>query len=150
MKGQNSYPGFTLFETLVVMMIILSFVFLPTLSLRSWYSQLEKAFFYYRFEKSILHLQQVAIADHRNTRIDLYPDRNLIIFYTNHTTLSWRELNIPESIRLVSQGSVLFSAGKGNISTNQAGSGNIPKIVFTDEGQVIYQFQIGSGRFEKK
>ena len=146
----SSESGFTLFETLLVLFLVCSFVLLPTIALKSWQSQLEKKFFYYQFEKSILHLQQVAITDHRGTRIELHKDQQRIIFYTIHTELPWKRLNVPDAIQLERRDTIFFSAGKGNISTDQPGNGNIPKVVFYDNGQIIYQFQMGSGRFERK
>lgn len=143
-------PGFTLIETLIVFFIVCTFILLPTIALKSWQQQLEKAFFYYQFEKSVLHLQQVAIVDQKGTRIDLDKSQQYILFFTNHTELPWRKLELPGSIRLESKNSIFFSSSKGNISTDQYQNGNIPKIVFSDEDQVIYQFQIGSGRFERK
>lgn len=149
LKKRNE-AGFTLIETLIVLALICTFILLPTIALKNWQQQLEKNFFYYQFEKSILHLQQVAIADQQGTRIDLDKSQQYILFYTNHTQLPWRQLEPPDTIKLESGDSIFFNATKGNISTNQEGNGNIPKIVFTDQGQVIYQFQIGSGRFEKQ
>lgn len=146
----SSESGFTLFETLLVLFLVCSFVLLPTIALKSWQSQLEKKFFYYQFEKSILHLQQVAITDYRGTRLELHKDQQRIIFYTIHTELPWKRLNVPDNIQLESKDTIFFSAGKGNISTDQPGNGNIPKVVFYDNGQIIYQFQMGSGRFERK
>lgn len=149
-KRKNS-PGFTLFETMIVLALVCAFVLLPTIAIKSWQKQLEKTFFYYQFEKSTLHLQQVAIADHQRTQIHLYDRSQLIDFYTSHTELPWRKLDVPESITLGSGYSIFFKAGSGNISTNQPGNGSIPKVVFIDEGEVItYQFQMGSGRFERK
>ncbi|MBU5359686.1 type II secretion system GspH family protein [Enterococcus raffinosus] len=150
LKKKNN-AAFTLIETLLVLALVCAFVLLPTITIKNWQHQLEKTFFYYQFEKSTLHLQQVAIADHQKTRIDLYSSSQLIDFYTNHTELPWRKLFVPKSITLGSKYSIYFKAGSGNISTDQPGNGNIPKVVFTDEGKVItYQFQMGSGRFERK
>jgi len=147
---RKTSAGFTLIEILIVLVVVCSFVLLPTIALKSWQRQLEKKFFYYQFEKSILHLQQVAITDYRGTRIELHQKQQFIIFYTVHTELPWKQLDIPQSIHLESKDTIYFSAGKGNISTDQPGNGNIPKVVFSDEGQVVYQFQMGSGRFERK
>jgi competence protein ComGD len=149
MYKRNKFSGFTLIETLIVLALVCAFVLLPTIAIKNWQHQLEKTLFYYQFEKSTLHLQQVAIADHQRTRISLNSSSQLIDFYTNHTELSWRILPVPKSIKLGSRYSIYFKAGSGNISTDQPG--NIPKVVFTDEGKVItYQFQMGSGRFERK
>lgn len=90
------------------------------------------------------------LLDHRGTRIELHKDQQRIIFYTIHTELPWKRLNVPDAIQLESRDTIFFSAGKGNISTDQPGNGNIPKVVFYDNGQIIYQFQMGSGRFERK
>ncbi|MDT2382417.1 competence type IV pilus minor pilin ComGD [Enterococcus avium] len=146
MYKRNKFSGFTLIETLIVLALVCAFVLLPTIAIKSWQHQLEKNFFYYQFEKSTLHLQQVAIADHQRTRISLNSSSQLIDFYTNHTELSWRILPVPKSIKLGSRYSIYFKAGSGNVSTDQPGNGNIPKVVFTDEGKVItYQFQMESG-----
>ncbi|MGM0173322.1 competence protein ComGD [Enterococcus sp. DIV0788_1] len=152
-QKRNDVEGFTLIELLIVLIVVISFVLLPTLALKSWQEELEKRFFYYQFEKSVLHVQQMAITDHRGTQVDLYQDQQLIIFFTNDTKLAWRQLEVPESITLVSENSILFSAGKGNISTTQIGVGSIPRVIFTESNaqqRVIYQFQLGSGRFERK
>lgn len=149
-KSKNK-AGFTLIETLIVLAVVCSFVLLPTLAINKWQQRLEKVFFYYHFEKSSLHIQQVAIADQHSTRIDLYKDSRLIVFFTNHTELPWRKLEVPAEIRLQSGDSILFKAGTGNISTTQPESGSIPQVVFFDDGKKItYQYQLGSGRFEKK
>ncbi|OJG45965.1 hypothetical protein RV04_GL001731 [Enterococcus hermanniensis] len=142
-------------ETLIVLFLVFSFVMLPTLALRNWQQQLEKHYFYYQLEKSILHLQQVAITDHQMTQIRLFQDdQQMIVFFTTQTEFPWKILKVPESIKLVSGYSIFFSAGKGNISTNQPGNGSIPKIIFNEQEknmhQVTYQFQLGSGRFERK
>ncbi|WP_407855428.1 competence type IV pilus minor pilin ComGD [Enterococcus hailinensis] len=152
---QKNNPGFTLIETLIVLFLVCSFVLLPTLTLQRWQQQLEKRYFYYQLEKSILHLQQVAITDHQNTQIRLFQDdQQMLVFFTTQTEFPWKILNVPESIKLVSGYSISFSAGKGNISTTQPGNGSIPKIIFNEQerqpNQVIYQFQLGSGRFERK
>lgn len=152
---QKNNPGFTLIETLIVLFLVCSFVLLPTLALQRWQQQLEKRYFYYQLEKSILHLQQVAITDHQNTQIHLFQDdQQMLVFFTTQTEFPWKILNVPESIKLVSGYSISFSAGKGNISTTQPGNGSIPKIIFNEQeqlpNQVIYQFQLGSGRFERK
>ena len=101
MYKRNKFSGFTLIETLIVLALVCAFVLLPTIAIKSWQHQLEKTFFYYQFEKSTLHLQQVAIADHQRTRISLNSSSQLIDFYTNHTELSWRILPVPKSIKLV-------------------------------------------------
>lgn len=150
-KNNRNNSGFTLIETLIVLALVCSFVLLPTLAIKEWQQQLEKEFFYYQFEKSTLHIQQVAIADQRNTRIDLHNEAQLIDFFTNHTELSWRKLKIPRTVKLQSGYSIAFKAGTGNISTTQPGNGSIPHVVFTEDNQKItYQFQLGSGRFERK
>ena len=108
----------------------------------------KKIFFYYQFEKFYFDiLQQVGILQIiQRTRISLNSSSQLIDFYTNHTELSWRILPVPKSIKLGSRYSIYFKAGSGNVSTDQPGNGNIPKVVFTDEGKVItYQFQMGTG-----
>lgn len=142
--------GYTLIETLIVMIVVCSFVLLPTVMFSSWQQKLERQFFYYQLEKSILHLQQLSICDQKSTRIDLHPDKQLIAFNTIDEELPWRKLEVPESVVLHSGYSIMFKSSTGNVSTNQPETG-IPKIRFTDRsGEVIYQFQLGSGRFEKK
>ncbi|MEO1773147.1 competence type IV pilus minor pilin ComGD [Candidatus Enterococcus ferrettii] len=142
--------GYTLFETLIVLMIVCSFVLLPTLMFSNWQRKLEERSFYYQLEKSILHLQQLAICDQKNARIDLHPDKQLITFTAVDEEIPWKNLEVPKYVVLHSGYSVMFKSSTGNVSTNQPETG-IPKIRFTDRsGEVIYQFQLGSGRFEKK
>lgn len=146
----SNNQGYTLIETLIVLMVICSFVQLPAVMFNNWQQKLERQFFYYQLEKSMLHLQQVAICDQKSSRIDLHPDKQLIAFKTIDEELPWKNLEVPESVVLHSGYSIMFKSSTGNVSTNQPETG-IPKIRFTDNyGEVVYQFQLGSGRFEKK
>ncbi len=143
--------GYTLIESLIVLVVICSFVLLPTILFSSWQQKLERQFFYYQMEKSTIYIQQIAICDQKNTRIDLHPDKKRISFTIPGETWTWQSLKIPESIVLHSDHSIMFKKNTGNINTDQPESGAIPRIRFTDStGEVIYQFQLGSGRFEKK
>ncbi|GCF95046.1 competence protein ComYD [Enterococcus florum] len=137
-------------EALLVLLVVSTFILLPTLAMSSWQQTLEKRFFYYQLDKSILHLQQLAIANQTSTRIDLYPDKQVIVFFTNREVLPWREMKLPKPVVLTGEHSIRFKAKTGNVSSTQPGTG-IPNIRFK-EGQttVLYQFQLGSGRFEKK
>ncbi|MGM0215480.1 competence protein ComGD [Enterococcus sp. AZ109] len=147
---QNDHLGYTLIESLIVLAVVCSFILLPTVMFSSWQQKLEREFFYYQLDKSIIHLQQVAICDQTTTRIDLHPDKQIILFTTVHEKLPWQTLEVPESVTLYSGNSIIFKGNTGNIATDQPGTG-IPAIRFTDtSGEIIYQFQLGSGRFEKR
>ncbi|MBO1308195.1 prepilin-type N-terminal cleavage/methylation domain-containing protein [Enterococcus sp. 669A] len=147
----KSKCGYTLIESLIVLVVVCSFVLLPTILFASWQQKLERQFFYYQLEKSIVYIQQVAICDQKTTRIDLHQDKQIIYFMAGNEDFPWRELKLPESVVLQSKHSIMFNKNTGNITTNQPESGNIPKISFTDStGTVNYQFQLGSGRYERQ
>lgn len=150
MTRQKANKGFTLLETLVVIFVVTTFVLLPTIVFQSWQQILQQRFCLYRLEKLVLHHQQLAITENKNTYIDLHNDKELIIFALPGETLAWKHFDLPATIDLKSGGRITFKAGSGNI-TGDHSAGSIPKILLqVGEESVTYQFQLGSGRFVKK
>lgn len=150
MIKQKNNRGFTLLEALVVLFVVAAFTFLPTIVFHSWQQALQQRFCLYQLEKLILHQQQIAITESKNTYIDLHNDKELIVFSVPSETLDWKMFQLPAGIDLKSGGRITFKATSGNISGDQI-AGSIPKISLqVNEEKITYQFQLGSGRFVKK
>lgn len=136
--------GFTLAETLLVFFLIGTFLLLPVLRFERWQLRLEEARFFAAFEKRVLLLQQIAVATHKNTTIDLNGAEGLIVFRQGDIRYSWGELIAPASITVISSGSYRFKGGTGGFGDQ------VKAAVFrSGAGKTTYQFQIGAGRYTK-
>lgn len=145
--------GFTLFEMLLVLFVVTSFVLLPTLAIGKWHSKLTQNFSFYRIEKSLLHFQQLAITQRTRSSVYLSEETQELIFMIANDPKAKKIVSLPEDIQLENDSyTIYFNSGTGNISISKS-PGSFSNIIFkrlsTNE-QIIYQFMLGSGRFERK
>lgn len=141
--------GYTLIELLLVLFVVTSFVLLPTLAIDSWQTKLNRNLFYDRVEKNILHTQQLAITTMKSSKIQTYRKEQIIEFDVAGEPSSRKTLKLPSGVSLkMNNCTIRFNGVTGNMGSFNSGN----KLVFQDQelGQVTYQFQMGSGRFEKK
>lgn len=146
---KKQLAGFTLMETLVALVIVVGFVFLPTLALQRWQKNLEFEMFLARLERRILTTQQYAITHGKRTSINYGGSYTPKVIYSSlkyDETATNELLVIPQSIIVVEFTPIYFISGSGN-------NGNLVSIYISStevKRKVKYQFQMGSGRFVRE
>lgn len=138
--------GFTLLESLTVLLIITLFTLLPVLSFYHWQQRMEVELFFDSFETMIQSAQHLAITRQRVVKMTIGEEEIGYQMMENNTTLQ-RMIEIPEQLQLTTTSTQLDFPG---ISGNYSG---LAKVTFDwphQNQRVIYQFQLGSGRFERK
>lgn len=140
--------AFTLIESLLVLLICCLFLLIPTLTISGWQRQVETEQFLNQFEKQVEAIQQTAIIRGKRTNIDYYANERQFVFsFTEGVQTHYdAKLTVPET--LVSKGAikVFFEANTGNNS-------ELKQITFVwneRKLRIVYQFQLGSGKFVKK
>lgn len=140
--------GSTFFEMLLVLGIVaICFSFSFSQASR-WQEKLENQFFLYEFEKVLYQLQQTALFTNQTTKISLNQQFQKIEYETvdyngNIVTI---KLKIPSKLIVQDTQTIQFKKGNGN-------TGKMKKMSFiclSANKKYSYQFQMGSGRFEKK
>lgn len=155
-RNTQTHRAFTLVETLLVLAVISCFSLLPVLAVKRWQEELAVTHFFSRFEKMLLVSQQIAIIERDGTKVQVERSSNLVKFVTEGTNPemeSVREedrflpLEIPNLLKYSGGNTTEFSfiqdAGSPRKLTSVTFSRNDKPI------KVKYQFQLGSGRFEK-
>jgi prepilin-type N-terminal cleavage/methylation domain len=139
--------GFTLVESLMVMLVVAFFTLVPMLSVKSVTETMEVTRFFEQLEKNLLVCQQTAIISNRATDISQND--------ANHRSLNFRlasgewlpALTVPESLTIANlSGKITFAGGTGNVDATR-------KILFTwpqKKQQITYKFLFGKGRFEQE
>lgn len=144
----ESDRGFTVFESLLVLLITSLLILLPVLKGQSLQENNEERLFFKSFERSLVRSQTAAILHFQVCRVQAQVGREVIEFsLVDGRGIKIREvLQVPKTVTIITNTTVAFKAG----------SGNIQKIVSfkfqrTFHNQIIdYQFYLGSGRFVKK
>lgn len=138
--------GFTIAETLLVLLIFSFFSLLPAFALQRWQQMMAVDQFFSRLEKSILVTQQVAITDKIQTQFALTWDNTAIFFRTSKLPESQLpQLTIPNGITVDIFTPMAFSARKGNNSEMRTITFRWPK----QQQTIQYKFQFGSGHYQK-
>lgn len=134
--------GFTLVESLLVLLIVTIFFGLPTIAISGWQKTMAEQQFLELFQKQTIMTQQLSITQDINGNIQKQPDQ--VVFKVAETRLP--ALKIPATVTWRGATRLVFKAGTGNINFNGA------KFVFDCQHQqkrVTYTFMIGSGRFSE-
>lgn len=148
----KSKEGFTLFECLLVLLIVTVFIMIPIISLKKWKEKTEVEMFLNQVERSIQQTHQSAIVDGKGTVITQARDTSkpyLEFTYYHHGKRIDDLYYIEEPLELMNNKTIRFNAYSGNIQ-------KIEIIKFKDTLNnrfISYQFQLGSGkviRYEEK
>lgn len=137
------HKGFTLLESLVVLVVVSIFLLIPTFSIGSIQKYTDEALFFARFERYLSATQQAAIARQTQTRLMYYTTYFRFIGYAYNS--GQIDLKIPESIQCKSPKSIVFSAKSGNYSDLRL----IHFVLPEKQMEIKYQFQMGSGKYTK-
>lgn len=144
----GKHLGTTFFEMLLVLSIVAVCFSFSFLQVSRWKGRLENQFFLFEFEKVLYQLQQTALFTNQTTKISLNQQLQKIEYETvdyngNIVTIN---LKIPSKLIVQATQTIQFKKGNGN-------TGKMKKVSFiclNAKKKYSYQFQMGSGRFEKK
>ncbi|MBO0437703.1 competence type IV pilus minor pilin ComGD [Vagococcus fluvialis] len=143
MKGNS---GFTLLESLIVMLCISVFFLVPLIMIKNWKEQLEVTMFLNKLERGIEKTHQSAIIESHGTSINQKQNSSEIIFnYWHHQKKMSDYLKVEYPFVLKTNETIDFKNTTGNISKLQV-------IKLRDElnkKEITYKFQIGSGKVIK-
>lgn len=143
MKGNS---GFTLLESLIVMLCISVFFLVPLIMIKNWKEQLEVTMFLNKLERGIEKTHQSAIIESHGTSINQKQNSSEIIFnYWHHQKKMSDYLKVEYPFVLKTNETIDFKNTTGNIAKLQV-------IKLRDElnkKEITYKFQIGSGKVIK-
>ncbi|MBO0421027.1 competence type IV pilus minor pilin ComGD [Vagococcus fluvialis] len=138
--------GFTLLESLIVMLCISVFFLVPLIMIKNWKEQLEVTMFLNKLERGIEKTHQSAIIESHGTSINQKRNSSEIIFnYWHHQKQMSDYLKVEYPFVLKTNETIDFKNTTGNISKLQV-------IKLRDElnkKEITYKFQIGSGKVIK-
>ncbi|MFC6347242.1 competence type IV pilus minor pilin ComGD [Vagococcus carniphilus] len=142
MKRTNN-AGFTLIESLLVLLTITIFLAVPLISLKHWKEKIKVEMFLNQVERRIQQTHQSAIIEQHGTKISQSADSNFLKFEYYHHDVLYREfLYVEEPLNLRTIKTIEFLPGSGNIK-------EIEGIKIEDslnKRNIIYTFQLGSGK----
>ncbi|SKA15086.1 hypothetical protein SAMN02745116_02595 [Pilibacter termitis] len=143
-KLTRRVSGFTVFESLVVITLVLCFVLIPTLYFHRVMESFTNRSFFYEFERGLTHIQSICAMRRQVGQVRV--QENEVSLSSNNYQIT---LFLPEEIRTINRKSeceIIEISSKGTNSS-------LPKIVFENarrKEQIIYQFQFGTGKFRKE
>lgn len=139
----SRYEGFTLIESLLVLLTITIFLAVPIISLKKWQEQTKVEMFLNQLERCIQQTHQSAILEQHSTKISQDSDLNFFKFEYYHHGIQYREhLYVEEPLNLRTEATIEFLQGSGNLK-------EIKGIKLEDnlnKRNIIYTFQLGSGK----
>lgn len=138
------YKGFTLIESLLVLLIVTIFISLPILQVMNWRERIEYQAFFEEFEQRLIQTQQSAIVCQKETRV-LSDQKTLLLhfyFYQEDGRRLIEEMTVPSGIIIQRQTMLSFSGRTGNVK-----QAHTFRFELNHERFVEYVYQIGSGRF---
>lgn len=146
-EEQFKYRGFTLIETLLVLLVTLIFISLPIFYFNSWQSYCEKALFYSQFEHFYQRAQQGAIIERRQSDINCDKREGRICFsYYQHGQKQSKILKLPKTITMLNEPKLHLVGGTGG------NAGQLNNFCFREERtkvEVTYSCQMGNAKIIK-
>lgn len=143
LKGNE---GFTLIESLLVMLCMSVFLLVPFFMVKKWKEEIEVDMFFNQLDRAIEKTHQSAIVEGQHTWI--LQDRNnqqFVFNYKHHQELRTEYLEVKEPLYLKTNASINFKSRTGNI--------NGPDVIKIEDKLnkrvVHYTFQFGSGKVIK-
>lgn len=139
--------AYTLAETLIVLIVSLSFFIFPVLSFHSLEKEQSIHRFFDQLEKRIDLVQQSAIIHQQATRFYYDPKRHRLLFEVPpYSSMEWQVLPIPVALTIQRHAPITYAAKTGNESSLKAYEFYWPE----KKQRIIYQFQLGGGRYIKR
>lgn len=101
LEGKVLASGYTLFESLLLILLLTTILSFPVLAFSAWKNELAVYQFFGQFEKRIYSTQKIAIVNQIQTGFYWNSEENQIIFHVpNPDKINWEVLDIPDEITL--------------------------------------------------
>ena len=141
--------GFTLIETLIVLLVSSILLLVPTLSMGQLMEEMEVNFFFRELTSNLTLMQNQSIMGGHGTKVSFYgtKQKGHILFVVNSGHPLNREMVLDRPYYRLAENKPVefrFKAGTGNIT-----SSNTVKFSST-QGQYRLTYLLGSGRFDIK
>ncbi len=131
--ARSTRRGFTLLESLLVLFVVSFLAVQLAGSVQSTFQAVEETLFFWEFEHLFRDSQKLAAASQQTVVLELREEE---------LSNGYHRLEVPTSIHLVEEKSLVFNQEGGNSS--------LAKLVFqTEQKTVRYQLYLGSGRYKK-
>lgn len=145
----ENQEGFTLIETLIVLLISSILLLVPTLSMERLTEELEINLFFHELTSNLTLMQNQAIMGGRGTKVSFLEtkERDYITFDVNVGHPLNREMILDRPYHLVAKNKpeeFRFKGGTGNITSSSTIK------IYTTKGQYKLTYLLGSGRFDIK
>src|SRR5699024_9520699 len=141
--------GFTLLETLLVLIITSSLLLFPVLSIKNVTETIQIDLFFRELTSKITNMQAHAILHDKTTDIQFYPENNTIYFRVmdaekqdEYLKKTWKLNNPYYRLSGTSIKEFSFKKGTGNITKSDR------IYIHTTQGEYELVYLMGSGRFE--
>ena len=140
-NGTRGFSGFTLMESLLVLLVSSLFLFFPVVAIEYYQRSAEVFGFCARLEKGLYTLQQSAIIDNTQTRAIYQAEPTPTVSFYGAATEPVTKIDVPPQLAMQAFPDILFSSQSGNNSS-------LRRIIFywQEKKQTIsYKFLFGSG-----
>lgn len=141
--NSKKYDGFTLIESLLVLLCTSVFLLVPLLGIKSWKEHAEVDLFFYQMERNIQRSHQSSVLENKQTTITPNVKTQTINYtYFHHGNKLSEDVKVQEPLILKTSDTIDFINYTGNIK-------KIGDLVIEDQLNkrvVKYQFQMGSGK----
>ena len=149
--GTNSsfftWRGITMVESLIVLLVVSIFIFLPLIAIDRYQAYFEVWGFCARLEKGLAVAQQTAIIDARETKV-AYSDSPVPTIYFHSTItgeIKMEPLEVPSQLAVRVFPVLTFTSQSGNYTRMET-----LRFEWMDqEKKITYKFLFGSGRYDK-
>lgn len=143
MKITFKYKGFTLLESLLVLMCVIVSLIVPILGIKSWKEQTEISLFLNQLERRIQQTHQSAIIEGNDSSIDqLIQPQRFVFTYYHHGGHRQEIMEVKAPLKLRSSEKIEFLNKSGNIKEIRV----IKLEDHLNKKVIEYQFQLGSGK----
>ena len=143
MRVSFKHHGFTLLESLLVLMCVTVSLIVPILGIKSWKEQTEVSLFFNQLERKIQQTHQSAIIEVNDSAIDqlIVPQRFVFTYY-HHGEHRQDIMEVKAPLKLRSSEKIEFLGKSGNIKEIRV----IKLEDHLNKKVIEYQFQLGSGK----
>ncbi len=144
-ESKAFYQGFTLVESLMVLLVVSLFFGLPMLQLNQWRERLSYQAFIEEFEERLIQTQQSAIVFRKQTRVSAEKNGRSIsfAFFQADGSFVVESLKLSKGVSLQRDVRLNFLGGSGNVEQAHTFRFQTPY----HRKYLEYVYQIGSGRF---